>query len=374
MGVLERLKYGCAKTLLFVFQLWVLFKASPIYQFRWTPIRLLFFGFMAFILIQIHTQGKMALLRRREAINLLPPIEEEFKPQCGGHFTSERKPEFVDSNVISDSPRSTLVVYNYYESEGAVDNLRFFVRHGLHERPDVHFLFVFSSEPCISVPLAPNVAIVHASRGCYGFAAIKSALVRFQLQTTFKKYILTGSWVKGPFMPTWSTDCWTDAFTRLLTDYYQISGTTYNCIGPGAGYARARPHLHPTAWAVTQNSLMKILSPFYCPSMHDLGSASDQTSNYQLMKQEGLGATALVSALALDPLDHCPSDEWEFYEHPFETIFANPRNSKTLKRDPWIYTPGSAPPRPYDYLAVSEIAMKENNYDSRKYCSVHKAT
>lgn len=297
----------------------------------------------------------------------LPHVDSTLIPYCGRKETIEKN--FDHSNAIprSSELNSTLIVYHYYESEGAVENLRFFVQHGLHEQRNVDFLFIFSSEPCISIPDAPNIAITRSLRKCHGFSAIKEALIRLNLGESYKTYILTGSWVKGPFMPTWSTECWTNAFTRLLNNYRQLLGTSYSCRRTGTGFTQYAPHLHPTAWAVTKKALETVLEPFGCSKESEIGQEIPQTMNWRSMRNRGLGAAVLASSYVVDPLEACPDHEWQFNAHPYETIFVSPRLPKTLKAPKFV---ASRLDRVhFEYIEVCSSAMEEVGYDSRQYCN-----
>lgn len=261
----------------------------------------------------------------------------------------------------------TLVIYNYYHANNSVNNFKFFLAHGLHERQDTHFLFVLSNDPCLDIPVAPNVAIVVDSSGCYGFGAIKSAIDGLTSVEKYEKFIFVGSWVKGPFMPTWSTSCWTDAFTSLLDNQHHVSGTTLGCATNEDGYANKRAFLSLTAWASVRASVVPLFSHTECrPHLkHEYKAA--QTRQFHTLKEANFGVAVLSSSYENDPINLC-RHEWEFRAHPHETIFVNPRLTGTLKQSKFVNRDVEGDVREYKFLRACEIGMDEGGYDSRKFC------
>lgn len=51
-----------------------------------------------------------------------------------------------------------------------------------------------------------------------------------ELVKKYDKHILLNGSIKGPFMPSWSDQCWTDAFAGRVTDQTKLVGMTMNCV------------------------------------------------------------------------------------------------------------------------------------------------
>ena len=169
------------------------------------------------------------------------------------------------------APMSTsLILYAYAPATWALPNLNFFLKHGLHG--SATFVFVIngalvpSDDAETSYPvfknstdsgiqdvlrvLEPfaekysNVQIWKRPNTCYDLGAYaevlksnSSALVR-----AHEKFILINASLRGPFVPFWSQECWSDAYLRLLdataadsnatdADPVKLVGMTINCVG-----------------------------------------------------------------------------------------------------------------------------------------------
>ncbi|KAK7734019.1 hypothetical protein SLS53_008014 [Cytospora paraplurivora] len=136
---------------------------------------------------------------------------------------------------ISDRP---LILYAYAESENALTNLKFFLSKGLHGRAD--FVFIFNGAAPEAVRLIPkvlpNVKVVQRGNTCYDIGAYGEVLrsqIKFgkwakeedgiQLWKRYKKFITINASIRGPFLPVWSDECWTDAILRKVTHETKVS-------------------------------------------------------------------------------------------------------------------------------------------------------
>lgn len=128
--------------------------------------------------------------------------------------------EILDIQNGYDRP---LVLYAYAESENARDNLKFFVQRGLHAAAD--FIFIFNGETDAS-DLVPknleNIKIVKRENTCYDIGAFGQILAKDGLWMRYKRFITLNASLRGPFVPVWSNDCWTDAFFSKITDQVKV--------------------------------------------------------------------------------------------------------------------------------------------------------
>jgi len=110
-----------------------------------------------------------------------------------------------------------LVVYAYAESEVARQNLDFFVNKGLHGAAD--FVFIFNGETNASalVPQRPNIKVVKRPNTCFDLGAIGEILRSGDLWKMYKRFITMNASVRGPFIPVWSSDCWTELYLDRIT-------------------------------------------------------------------------------------------------------------------------------------------------------------
>lgn len=117
-----------------------------------------------------------------------------------------------------------LIVYAYAESENARDNLKFFLKRGLHAAAD--FIFIFNGETDAS-DLVPrnleNIKIVQRDNTCFDIGAFGEVLSKDALWQRYKRFITMNASIRGPFLPFWSDQCWTDALLSKITDKVKAS-------------------------------------------------------------------------------------------------------------------------------------------------------
>lgn len=190
-----------------------------------------------------------------------------------------------------------LIVYAYYESEFARVNLRFFVDHALHDAAD--FLFIMNGETDADqkIVFAPqdipddlrdvlpersrkNVFVKKRGNTCFDLGAHAEVLnsemgvgdgwigqdgpivadhdknkdKKMLLRNRYKRFILMNASIRGPFVPRWSRECWSDAYLSRLTDKIKLVGMSYNCHA-GKG------HIQSMIWATDRIGLDIILKP-----------------------------------------------------------------------------------------------------------------
>ncbi|OBT50285.1 hypothetical protein VE04_08726, partial [Pseudogymnoascus sp. 24MN13] len=153
-----------------------------------------------------------------------------------------------DSDKTPDDQRP-LITYAYYESPFARANLKFFVDHALHDAAD--FIFILNGETDADktiifadsdVPedlrdLIPrrdkkNIFVLNSVLGGEGWIGkdgpiaepkgMVSAGDNMLLRNKYKRYILMNASIRGPFVPRWSTQCWTDSYLNRLTDRIKV--------------------------------------------------------------------------------------------------------------------------------------------------------
>ncbi|KAL8956153.1 MAG: hypothetical protein Q9183_006396, partial [Haloplaca sp. 2 TL-2023] len=124
--------------------------------------------------------------------------------------------------MFEGSTHDTLIIYTYYETENAKRNAEFFIRHGLHDSAD--FIFIMNGQESNLEYLlpkdAPNVRIVrrHENR-CFDLGASGEVLRSMgDALHRYDKFILLNASIRGPFVPHWSKECWSDAYTGRITD------------------------------------------------------------------------------------------------------------------------------------------------------------
>lgn len=85
-----------------------------------------------------------------------------------------------------------LVVYSYYETYYAPENLLFFLQNGVTSDPNAHYVFVISSPTC-SVPILPldNVTVIYRENFGYDFGSWGAGLKGLISSSMTASYFLT---------------------------------------------------------------------------------------------------------------------------------------------------------------------------------------
>lgn len=122
-----------------------------------------------------------------------------------------------------------LVLYAYSESDNARANLDYFVRSGLHGKADFIFIFNGETDAVSMIPDLQNVRIVQRENTCFDIGAHGEVLRQDDLWKKYKRFITMNASVRGPFIPTWSKDCWTDAFLNKITDKVKVRCRRGHC-------------------------------------------------------------------------------------------------------------------------------------------------
>ncbi|KAL9582984.1 MAG: hypothetical protein Q9212_002980, partial [Teloschistes hypoglaucus] len=132
----------------------------------------------------------------------------------------------------SQPPRDTLILYAYHETENARRNAEFFIDHGLHDAAD--FLFIFNGNDTDLDTLlptdAPNIKVIRHENRCFDVGAYGEALRDMgDSLKRYKRFILLNASIRGPFVPHWSRECWSEAYLGRVTDKVKLVGMSFNC-------------------------------------------------------------------------------------------------------------------------------------------------
>lgn len=122
-----------------------------------------------------------------------------------------------------------LVTYAYAESDFGRVNLKFFVMHALHDAAD--FIFILNGETDVAetiLPIGrPNVQIIKRDNTCFDLGAHAEVLSKEEngaraLKDRYKRFILMNASIRGPFVPHWSKECWTEAYLGRLNEKVKV--------------------------------------------------------------------------------------------------------------------------------------------------------
>ncbi|KAJ6261505.1 hypothetical protein Dda_4175 [Drechslerella dactyloides] len=232
---------------------------------------------------------------------------------------------FHSSPSTHDTSRP-LILYAYHETENARRNALFFIAHGLHAAAD--FVFILNGETNLteSLPVASNIRSVQRSNTCYDMGAYKEVLTADDgaVLKRYSRFILMNASIRGPFLPPWSRECWSDVFLEKVTDTTKLVGMTYNCKSY-FGF----PHIQSMILATDRTGLDAILPRLSCAS--DWMSAVYMESNTtEAIWDAGYSVFALMSAYSShsDYPAVCTNGDVLFEGayfgstlHPYDTVF-----------------------------------------------------
>ncbi|KAM0280999.1 hypothetical protein ACHAQH_003728 [Verticillium albo-atrum] len=243
-------------------------------------------------------------------------------------------------------PDRPLILYAYAESDNARENLDFFVQKGLHGTAD--FVFIFNGETNASklVPNLPNVRVVERPNTCFDLGAYGVVLRTDYLWRKYKRFIMLNASIRGPFLPTWGSSCWSDLFLGRLTETTKLVGMTLNC--------QPKMHVQSMILATDQIGMYTLLDPALAASASvadQFGTADDpvglsgcyhdwnaavhaEVGTTSLITQAGYEVDALMAALHSERSaeEYCKAHPdsgdvlWDkkYFGgnvHPYETVF-----------------------------------------------------
>ncbi|KAJ0311020.1 hypothetical protein COL516b_001722 [Colletotrichum fioriniae] len=156
------------------------------------------------------------------------PFQLPAIPESIAHGSSP-KPATPDQQSASSKDRP-LIVYAYHDSESARANLDYFVNKGIHNAADFVFIFNGDANASSTIPDLPNISIVKRDNTCFDMGAIGEVLRKDDLWKKYKRFITMNASIRGPFLPAWSSSCWSDLYLSKVTETTKLVGMTLNCI------------------------------------------------------------------------------------------------------------------------------------------------
>ncbi|KAI9049305.1 hypothetical protein LZ554_007150 [Drepanopeziza brunnea f. sp. 'monogermtubi'] len=142
----------------------------------------------------------------------------------------------ADGDDEIDNPDRPLILYVYADgdNETPLENLKFFLAHGIHNAAD--FVFIVNGETRADVAgmilhenKEGNIRVIKRPNDCYDLGGLATVLLKDDLYKGYKYFITMNASIRGPFLPYWSEACWTDRFLSKVTDKVKLVGITANC-------------------------------------------------------------------------------------------------------------------------------------------------
>lgn len=225
------------------------------------------------------------------SINVLHANAGDASPPVSSSIA--QAPDVAPSTNSSQRP---LILYAYAEGSSSITNFMFFINHGLHDAAD--FLFVLNGETDVEhlIPQKPNIKYLHRANDCYDLGAFAEVLQKDDLYKKYEKFILMNTSIRGPFLPYWSRECWSDMFLSRITDEVKLVGSTLSC--------KPVPHVQSMIWATDRIGLETLLFPTdeqYELTKNSLPPWGETKLQTEVPKFETVGAG----------INRCPHEYWD---------------------------------------------------------------
>lgn len=161
----------------------------------------------------------------------------------------------------------------------------------------------------------------------------------------YRRFITMNASVRGPFLPVYSSSCWTDVFLDRITDKIKLVGTTLNC--------QPSPHVQSMIWATDNIGMSILLNPdlarsvgiadywgteedpvglSFCPETM-IQAVHSEIGSTRLIEAQGYEVDVLMTAYAgaRNPGAYCRAGQLDdvLYDgqyygsnvHPYELVF-----------------------------------------------------
>tara|TARA_B100000989_G_scaffold70301_1_gene49178 strand:+ start:1208 stop:2125 length:918 start_codon:yes stop_codon:yes gene_type:complete len=121
------------------------------------------------------------------------------------------------------------IVYAFYQTDNALENVDFFRRHAVHDCKNYDYWFVVNGDKADFVlPKQSNVKVLYRRNRGGDFAAWSYALSKMDL-ARYDAFIFLNDTVRGPFLPRYLTmKYWPYYFTRQLDARIKLTGASVN--------------------------------------------------------------------------------------------------------------------------------------------------
>lgn len=121
----------------------------------------------------------------------------------------------------------TLVLYAFFELNSSVEH---FINHCIFYDPNIDFIMISSNmENIFTVPSYVKV-LMRENKG-YDFGSWSDALLNNNLYKDYDYFIFLNASAKGPYLPLYFKDKWTDIYINGLQGNVKLFGSTINTMG-----------------------------------------------------------------------------------------------------------------------------------------------
>jgi len=129
----------------------------------------------------------------------------------------------------------SVIIYLYFNTNIANNNLRFFVEKELSFKPNIDYILVingYTLDNSIEIPKLNNLIIIRRENKGFDFGGHKAALDYIDKNNKmYDFYFFMNSGVFGPILPHYLEDIhWSNIFIKKINDNVKLVGTTIVCL------------------------------------------------------------------------------------------------------------------------------------------------
>ncbi len=123
----------------------------------------------------------------------------------------------------------TLVIYHYYEKDCTyIENFFHFLRFGYSSAN--HYIVVISGEYSIALPTLTNLTYLFAENKNNDYGGHSFAVKTVANLESYDFFIFINSSVRGPYLPSYVSENWTNCFTQFLKGDVGLVGSAINIL------------------------------------------------------------------------------------------------------------------------------------------------
>ncbi|KAF3193784.1 hypothetical protein TWF225_009330 [Orbilia oligospora] len=281
----------------------------------------------------IHLEGRISSIVRSESKTpYQPSIDSLQNPTAQARLDDRSDADF------DESKGRALVTYVYSETPNFRKNALFFVNHGLHAYADFIFILNGPTDLISYIPGQPNIQVIRRNNISSDLESHAEILRANQgaLIKKYKKFIMLDASIRGPFLPAWSNECWSDAYLDRLTFETKLVGLSMDsrCNADGKRHTIIQPMLLATD-RIGLSVLLKPIGKSFT-TLNDVLHIEESTA--QTILDAGYGISVMKASLASNRdyrLDKCAQDEVSSFDtsiHPYETIFQEANQDNTSQQ------------------------------------------
>lgn len=132
-------------------------------------------------------------------------------------MTSVQKKNGVEDGKV-------LVIYHYYEKDQSyIDNFSHFLRFGYHT--ELNYLIIVAGEHTIDFPIIDNINYLFTENKNFDYGGYCAAIPKLTAWQGYDFYLFVNSSVRGPFIPAYSNQNWTNLFIDQFSNEIGIVGS-----------------------------------------------------------------------------------------------------------------------------------------------------